>query len=397
MLTAGRSVLGSSPAPLLPATAEANMLLAKSGGGRDSTTNGATVMPAHLGSVVSTPLEKLGSALFFASTSFSIIFVNKALLASTAHGFFGFPSFFAVAACQFLFTSLVLYTLKLAGRVQITDPSLDVLKVMGPLASIGLINVLCGLGGTQKISLPMFTVLRRFSIPMTMGLEWLLLGVVASKQVQFSVFLMVAGAVLAGMADLSFNLVGYLFILFNNVCTALNGVVMKRTLTASPNISRMAVLYYNSLFGAVFMTCLLLCRPEEMQAVRDFPSWKDPSFVLTFFLAAVMGSLLNYATFLCTHHNSALTTTVVGCLKNLATTYFSMLFLSDYVFSFNNFLGVTISVVGSLVYSYIELGKIRGGKSTKNDDSSSKDGEGNEKPAGKVSGAGNRHRPQGKR
>jgi hypothetical protein len=84
-------------------------------------------------------------------------------------------------------------------------------------------------------------------------------------------------------------------------------------------------------------------------------------------------------------------------LSLAATTYFSMLFLSDYVFSFNNFLGVTISVVGSLVYSYIELGKIRGGKSTKNDDSSSKDGEGNEKPAGKVSGAGNRHRPQGKR
>lgn len=237
------------------------MLLAKCGG-RDPTNSAAAVMqqqqPAHHpGPVVSTPIEKLGSALFFASTSFSIIFVNKALLASTAHGFFGFPSFFAVAACQFLFTSLVLYSLKLAGRVQITDPSLDVLKVMGPLASIGLINVLCGLGGTQRISLPMFTVLRRFSIPITMGLEWLLLGVVASRQVQFSVFLMVAGAVLAGMADLSFNLVGYLFILFNNVCTALNGVVMKRTLTASPNISRtaspnisrMAVLYYNNLFG----------------------------------------------------------------------------------------------------------------------------------------------------
>lgn len=70
-------------------------------------------------------------------------------------------------------------------------------------------------------------------------------------------------------------------------------------------------------FRAVFMTGLLLCRPEEMQAVRNFPFWKDPAFVLTFFLAAAMGSLLNYATFLCTHHNSALTTTVVGCLKNL--------------------------------------------------------------------------------
>lgn len=65
------------------------------------------------------------------------------------------------------------------------------------------------------------------------------------------------------------------------------------------------------------MTGLLLLRPEEVQAVRDFSSWSDPAFVLTFLLAAIMGSLLNYATFLCTHHNSALTTTVVGCLKNL--------------------------------------------------------------------------------
>ena len=81
-------------------------------------------------------------------------------------------------------------------------------------------------------------------------------------------------------------------------------------------------------------------------------------------------------------------------LSPAATTYFSMLFLSDYIFSFNNFLGVTISVVGSLLYSYIELAKYRGGKPTKNDDSSSSS---SEKTVGKAAGAGNRHRPQGKR
>jgi len=305
----------------------------------------------YTGEPTSTSAQKLGSALFFALTSFSIIFVNKALLASPAHGFLGFPSFFAVAACQYVFTGGLLLALKLRGRVDIPELSSNVLRCLWPLALVGSLNVLCGLGGTQKISLPMFTVLRRFSIPMTMGLEWLLLGVAASRSVQFSVFLMVFGAVLAGLADMSFDPVGYLFIFGNNIFTALNGVIMKRTLTSS-NISKMAVLYYNSLFGcvndilhpsrlylnfnkivllslynsitfhfatyrAVFMTTLLFCRPRELQAIKNFPSLKDPTFLIVFFLAAGTGSLLNYATFLCTHHNSALTTTVVGCLKNL--------------------------------------------------------------------------------
>ncbi len=322
----------------------------------------APLLPAnhhHHHAVASTPQQKLMSALLYAASSFSIIFFNKVVLSSTAHGFYGFPSFIFLAAGQFLFTTGVLHCLRSVGRVHITPFSPEVLRVMAPLASIGLANVVCGLGGTQKISLPMFTVLRRFTIPMTMGLEWVLLGVVASAQVQLSVFLMVLGAFVAALSDLSFDAVGYTLILFNNVFTSLNGVVMKRTLTASPSLSKFAVLYYNSLFGAVFMTALLLCKPQELQAVREFASWGDPTFLLTFVAAAGMGSLLNYATFLCTSHNSALSTTVVGCVKNLFTTYFSMLFLSDYSFSLLNFVGISVSVVGSLVYSFEEVKNVR--------------------------------------
>lgn len=42
----------------------------------------------------------------------------------------------------------------------------------------------------------------------------------------------------------------------------------------------------------------------------------------------------------------------------MLTTYLSMIFLPDYVFSWENFCGLTISIFGSLVYSYAELKKI---------------------------------------
>ena len=45
------------------------------------------------------------------------------------------------------------------------------LRKVFPLPLIFMVNGLTGLGGMQKISIPMFTVLRRFSIVFAMILE----------------------------------------------------------------------------------------------------------------------------------------------------------------------------------------------------------------------------------
>ena len=67
-------------------------------------------------------------------------------------------------------------------------------------------NLLFGLGGTKALSLPMMTVLRRFSILFTMFGELYILGCKPNASVQASVYMMIFGAIVAAANDLAFNL-----------------------------------------------------------------------------------------------------------------------------------------------------------------------------------------------
>ncbi|XP_055614231.1 uncharacterized protein LOC129760596 [Uranotaenia lowii] len=297
-----------------------------------------------------THIMKLASALFYGLASFLITVVNKTVLTS-----YGFPSFLVLSLGQLAASIIVLFVGKRLRIVKFPDLSKDIPRKIFPLPLIYLGNMMFGLGGTQALSLPMFAALRRFSILMTMILELRILGIRPTTAVQVSVYAMVGGALLAASDDLSFNLHGYMFVMITNALTAANGVYMKKKLDTA-DMGKYGLMYYNSLF--MFLPALIgtwLC--GDLEKAWEFTAWNDPFFTLQFLLSCVMGFILSYSTILCTQYNSALTTTIVGCLKNISVTYIGMFIGGDYLFSWLNAIGINISVAGSLLYTYVTFRK----------------------------------------
>jgi len=271
-------------------------------------------------------MKKLGTAFMYGLSSFLIMTVNKSVL--TVHHF---PSAHVLALGQVVSTIVILQILHTFKKIHIPEFTILTLQKLFPLPLFYLGNLIFGLLGTQGLSLPMLTALRRFSILLTLILERLILAKKHENKIVHCVLVMVTGSLIAASNDLAFSLAGYIYVMINNLSTASQAVFVRKKLDSN-DLGKFGLLYYNAL--TCFPMILIIIRSrDDFRKVQDFQDLYLPAFQLKFLCSCVMGLVLNYSIYLCTQYNSALVTTVVGCLKNIIITYIGILFpTEDYVF-----------------------------------------------------------------
>ncbi|KAG5443985.1 Formyl-coenzyme A transferase, variant 2 [Clonorchis sinensis] len=273
--------------------------------------------------------------------SSGIMFANKLILTV-----YRFPSFMGLALLQTLFT-FILLRLFFVSDIQKREP-LQVIRTVFPLSFCYAVDITMGIAGTGTLSLPLFSALRRISNFFILIGEQIILGTVRPLSVYITVGLMVLGAAVAALGDITFDPLGYTFVFINNFSTAGKALLSKSRLR-DKGYSSVELLYYNSAFMIPFLLIVTALTSHVFQII-NFGFWTNPIFILYFIFSCCSAVLLNYSMLQCTHYTSALTASIVGVIKNIIVTYAGMFIGGDYVFTPTNFIGVTISAVASAMY-----------------------------------------------
>ncbi|CAH8677638.1 unnamed protein product [Schistosoma haematobium] len=200
-------------------------------------------------------------ALIYMSFSISIIFSNKLVLTT-----FKFPSYLLLALIQTLFTFILIQTL-CSYRIRSDDFTEVPIKIL-PLSIFSAVDIVMGIAGTGSLSLPLFTALRRISNVLIMVGEYLLLGTKRSIPIYLSVIVMVIGAVIAAIGDITFDPIGYTYILINNISTTGKALLTKSRLR-DYDFSSVELLYFNSLLmlPILFILVYVQCDFTEVGSV----------------------------------------------------------------------------------------------------------------------------------
>ena len=290
-------------------------------------------------------LVALGSALLYGVTAISMNFVNKATLMH-------FPYSATILLCQMVTGIVVVLGLK---RLRVVDiRPLEMSKCIDLLPLVLLYNGNAGgaLMSLRRVPVPVYSTVKRLTPMIVLGVKTVVNRKLPNPRVLTAVVMVVAGCVVAGFGDLSFDAAGYTIAFASAFFQATYLLLVEHT-GAEKGVGSAELLLYNSVLSLPFLLALVVLNGEVYKAREAFwEATRDaPAFPVLLFACSGAGCLLNYSIFLCTMNTSALTTTIVGVLKGVLSTVLGFFLLGGVKFSWMNVIGIGMNTVGGVVYT----------------------------------------------
>nr|GEW54985.1 nucleotide-sugar uncharacterized transporter 3-like [Tanacetum cinerariifolium] len=295
-------------------------------------------------------------------TSVLLILFNKGALSS-----YKFPCANVITLFQMVCSSILLYVLRCRNIISFTINSenqstknipgifipVDTLITTLPLAISYLLYMLVSMESVRGVSVPMYTTLRRTTVAFTMLVEYVLVRQKYTPYVIGSVGIIILGAFIAGSRDLSFDSYAYAIVFSANFCTSIYLASIAR-IGKSSGLSSFGLMWCN---GLICTPILLLWTwlSGDLEVTKNFSHLSSPGFQVVMLLSCVMAFLLNYAVFLNTTLNSALTQTICGNLKDLFTIGLGWIVFGGLPFDLLNVVGQSLGFLGSCTYAFCKI------------------------------------------
>ena len=311
------------------------------------------VTKQRLGAVIKQQSAAIASCLFYSFCSISMVLGNKLLMShfgACKHAPFG------VLAFQSAVVTVLLLAARAAALVDF--PAFDIVTALKWLpVNVGFVLMLqTGLMAIGLVAVPMVTVFKNLTNIFTVTGDRVFFGQAVSSGIVLSLALMLGGAVLAAAHDLSFDLVGYGYMLANCLTTSSYVLLMRwRTTDKSLNLGKIGMVYYNNLL-AIFTSLPFAFAMGERAVVAEH--WSD-TFSTTYFLvvcvlSSIVGAVLNFSAYWCVSSTSATTYATIGALNKIPLIGLGAALFGD-VLTGKQLLFVSTSMVGGFVYSYVKF------------------------------------------
>lgn len=293
----------------------------------------------------------MSSAGLYGATAIAMNFVNKAALMH-------FSLANSVLLLQMLAAVAIVQPLRWAGVLHFPAVSVAKARRLAPVTILYTANVCFALLGLSNLNIPMYNALKRLTPVMVLAVKASLQRKAPPQDITASVVLVVAGCLIAGIGDFTFDLKGYACALMS--CGLQTGylLLVERT-GAEKGVGTSELLFYNALLSIPFLLAIVVGSGEVVKiwpmAAHAAAETGALHFALLLGSCAVMGVLLNFSLFLCTMHNSALTTTIVGVFKGVLATGLGFFLLGGVEAHVLNVTGILVNMAGGAWYSVIKF------------------------------------------
>lgn len=216
----------------------------------------------------------------------------------------------------------------------------------------------------QYLTVAMFTVFKNITIIIVALGEERIFGSRINGLMWISFGLMVFGSIVGGMNDLSFNAVGYFWMILNSASSAAYLLYMKGTIKSVGFTDYDSVFYNNMLSIPILFFLSLIFEDWTSFTGRIFyensiSSNLKLSFAIV--LSGIAGFFISFTTAWCLRVSPSTTYSMVGALNKLPVALSGLIFfpLERQAFNLGYLLSIVIAFCAGLIYSYAQIIKKR--------------------------------------